>query len=348
MSDRINHTGACASDNFSCGQCQPHIIHRVIILVTGGSGFIGSHMALSLLRSGHKVLSVDKVEPPDILVHNQFSHIQADLNDPNTVRALFAKYNFDAVMHFASLIQAGESTKVPLSYYRTNVAATLTLLETMVDHDVNRLIFSSSAAVYGEPSYVPIDESHPRSPVNPYGRSKMIIEDILSDLRQSCGMHSVALRYFNAAGASPHDGLFERHDPETHLIPLAIRAATFADYALNVYGADYATKDGTCIRDFVHVRDLCDAHMLALEYLMDDGSLFAFNLGNQNGFSVLEVIRTTEEVLGRPVKYEIQGRRPGDPAVLIADSTLARSELGWSPRFSELEMMIADGAGTIV
>ncbi len=304
-------------------------------------------MALSLLRRGIEVTSIDTSPPPKVLQRDHFVHVAANLLDQGTLAQLFAAARFDAVMHFASLIQAGESTTVPMRYYQNNLGATLSLLTAMLQAGVNRFIFSSSAAIYGEPSYTPIDEAHPKVPINPYGCSKAMVEEILTDLRDAYDLQSVALRYFNAAGASPKDALWESHLPETHLIPLAIRAARDPGAPLTVFRADYRRSDGTAIRDFVHVSDICSAHSLALDYLLDDGLSTQFNLGSQRGFSVLEVIRTTEAVLGCPVPFSLQPRRVGDPAILLADSQAARQELNWKPSHSDLATMIADAAAAL-
>lgn len=245
-------------------------------------------------------------------------------------------------MHFASFIQVGESVTNPAKYYANNVVATLTLLDAMRKANVRRFIFSSTAAVYGDPSYVPIDEAHPKNPINPYGRSKWMVEQVLEDYDRAYGLKSVCLRYFNAAGADPEGELDERHVPETHLIPLVLQAASGRREAISVFGTDYDTPDGTCIRDYIHVADLCEAHALALDYLLDGGEIARFNLGNGQGFSVQTVIDTAQRVTGREIAVRYEARRPGDPARLVADSCLAREVLGWQPKRAELATIIAD------
>jgi len=261
--------------------------------------------------------------------------------DAALLRSVFAARPYDAVMHFASFIEVGESVREPAKYYRNNVANTLALLAAMRDVRVNQFIFSSTAAIFGTPQYVPIDERHPRAPINPYGRTKNMVEDVLADYQRAYGLRSVCLRYFNAAGADPEGALGERHEPESHLIPLALQAAAGRRAGLSVYGTDYDTPDGTCIRDYVHVSDLCDAHWLALESLRAGAASQAYNLGNGNGFSVLEVIETAKKVTGVdfPVKHE--ARRAGDPPRLVADSSAIKSTLGWSPQYADLETIVS-------
>jgi UDP-glucose 4-epimerase len=229
----------------------------------------------------------------------------------------------------------------PAKYYRNNVANTLALLAAMREAGVDRFIFSSTAAIFGTPQYVPIDERHPRAPINPYGRTKNMVEDVLGDYERAYGLRSVCLRYFNAAGADPEGRLGERHDPESHLIPLALQAASGRRAGLSVYGTDYDTPDGTCIRDYVHVSDLCEAHWLALESLRDGASSQAYNLGNGNGFSVLEVIETAKKVTGVDFAVKHEARRAGDPPRLVADSSAIKAKLGWSPRYADLDTIIA-------
>ena len=231
--------------------------------------------------------------------------------------------------------------QIPARYYRNNVANTLNLLDAMDRHGVRRFIFSSTAAIFGEPEYTPIDEAHPTRPINPYGRSKRMVEEILGDLEKSQGLRSVCLRYFNAAGADPEGELGERHDPESHLIPLILQTASGRRPQISVFGNDYPTADGTCIRDYIHVWDLCSAHLLALEHLLGGGSSLALNLGNGLGFSVQEVIDTARRVTGREISVRQENRRPGDPAVLVADSQQAQRVLGWQPQYADLDSIIA-------
>lgn len=243
-------------------------------------------------------------------------------------------------MHFASYIQVGESVRKPDIYYRNNVINTLNLLDTMLKFDVKKFIFSSTAAVFGEPDYVPIDEAHPNRPLNPYGRSKLMIEHVLADYAKAFDFRSVCLRYFNAAGADPEGQLGECHDPETHLIPLILQAASGRRESIQVFGRDYDTPDGTCIRDYIHIVDLCSAHLAALDYLVNGGKSDRFNLGNGAGFSVQEVLDAVQKVSGKPVTVIDGPRREGDPARLVADSKRARSILNWKPVFTDLETIV--------
>jgi UDP-glucose 4-epimerase len=311
------------------------------ILVVGGAGYIGSHMVKLLLGSGYQTLTLDNLSTGyrDAVLGGEFIH--ADLADRPALDRLFAEKHIDAVMHFASFIQVGESVKEPAKYYENNVTNTLNLLDAMVARGIKRFIFSSSAAVYGNPVQVPIPEDHPKNPINPYGRTKWMVEQILEDYDRAYGLKSVALRYFNAAGADPAGQLGERHEPETHLIPLILRAASGRAPEIKVFGRDYDTPDGTCIRDYVHVADLCDAHRLALEQLLQNAPSAAYNLGNGSGFSVAEVIAAAEHVAGRPIKVADAARREGDPPRLVADATRARTQLGWQPRLADLDTIIA-------
>jgi UDP-glucose 4-epimerase len=243
-------------------------------------------------------------------------------------------------MHFASFIQVGESVQQPAKYYQNNVVNTLNLLEAMRAHGIHQFIFSSTAATFGEPQYTPIDERHPQQPINPYGRSKRMIEEVLADYDAAYGLKSVCLRYFNAAGADPEGQLGERHEPETHLIPLVLQAASGRRPHISVFGRDYETPDGTCIRDYVHIADLCEAHWLALQSLMNGAPSQAYNLGNGHGFSVQEVIDTAEAVTGRKIAVVNAPRREGDPARLVADATLARQQLGWKPQYADLATIV--------
>ena len=311
------------------------------VLVVGGAGYIGSHMVKMLLSEGHEVLTFDNLSSGhrDAVLGGAFVH--GDLADVSTLDFTFSSYQPDAVLHFASFIQVGESVNRPDLYYRNNVTNTLNVLDAMVKHGIKRFIFSSTAAIFGEPDYVPIDEQHRTSPLNPYGQSKLMIEKILQDYDKAFGLKSICLRYFNAAGADPDGQLGERHDPETHLIPLILQAVSGRRANINVFGRDYCTPDGTCVRDYIHVVDLCSAHLLALDYLVKNGKSNRFNLGNGAGFSVQEVIRAVERVTGKVVKVVDGPRREGAPASLVADATKARHTLGWAPSFTQLDTIVA-------
>ena len=310
------------------------------VLVVGGAGYIGSHMVKLLLDRGHGVTTLDDLSGGhrEAVLGGEF--VRGDVGDAAALDALFARQRFDGVMHFASFIQVGESVREPAMYYRNNVGNTLRLLEAMAQHGVRRFIFSSTAAVFGEPDYTPIDEAHARRPINPYGRTKAMVEDALADFDHAYGLKSVSLRYFNAAGADPDGFLGEAHSPETHLIPLVLQAAAGTRPAIAVFGRDYPTPDGTCVRDYIHISDLCEAHLLALERLAAGAPSAAYNLGNGAGFSVQEVISTAGRVTGRAVPVQDAPRRAGDPAVLVADSRLASSELGWRPRYAALDLIV--------
>jgi len=311
------------------------------ILVVGGAGYIGSHMVKILDREGISVTTVDS------LVHGYREtvtcgeFIRGDLADRDFLARLFNEQRFDCVIHFASFIQVGESMVDPALYYRSNLINTQNLLGAMVESDHLNLIFSSSAAIYGEPEELPIDENHPKKPLNPYGKSKLMTEEILADFDRADGMKSACLRYFNAAGADPEGELGERHQTESHLIPLVLRAASGRMEEITVNGRDHETPDGTCLRDYIHVNDLCRAHILAMKKLRQEGKSLAFNLGNGRGFSIAEVIETAEKVTGREIRIKEGPRRPGDCAVLVADSTLAEKELGWRPEFGDLATIIS-------
>ena len=314
------------------------------ILVVGGAGYIGSHMAKTLAAAGAEVVVVDDLSNGHAdAVTGEL--VTCSIADSAALDALMSSRRFDAVMHFASSILVGESVVNPSLYYRNNVAATQVLLDAMVKHDIGSFVFSSTAAVFGEPPRVPIDESCPIRPINPYGHTKAMVEQMLHDYQRVYGLRSVCLRYFNAAGADPDGQLGERHEPETHLVPLVLQAASGRRAAISVFGTDYDTPDGTCIRDYIHVSDLCDAHLLALQRLLGGAPSARYNLGNGTGFSVKQVIDTTRRVTGRPIEVRYEPRRPGDPARLVADSTLARHELGWSPQRAALETIVADAWG---
>ena len=311
------------------------------VLVVGGAGYIGSHMVKMLLERDHAVTVLDNLSSGhrDAVAH-QARLVVSDLSQRGAVYQLLERNYFEAVMHFASFIDVAESVRDPARYYENNVANTLKLLDAMVANRIMRFVFSSSAAVYGRPDYLPIDETHALHPINPYGFSKYVVERMLSDYEIAYGLKSVTLRYFNAAGADPDGTLGERHDPETHLIPLLLQAASGRRNGVEIFGRDYDTPDGTCIRDYVHVNDLCQAHLAALERMRLGLSSDMYNLGNGSGFSVLEVISAVEQVTGKTIPVRNASRRPGDPARLVADAAKARAELGWSPQFPGIQEIV--------
>jgi len=310
------------------------------ILVVGGAGYIGSHMVKLLLDLGADVITFDDLSSGrrEAVLGGEFIH--GTLADRPALEEALVSHRIDAVMHFASYIQVGESVRNPAIYYRNNLSNTLNLLDAMVAAQVNRFIFSSTAAIFGEPEYVPIDETHPQRPINAYGASKQMVERALQDYDQAYGLHSVCLRYFNAAGAHPSAEIGELHDPETHLIPLLLQVASGRRETAHIFGRDYDTPDGTCIRDYVHVVDLCHAHVAALRFLDDQARSGAFNLGNGSGFSVLEVVAAAEKVTGRKLNLIDSPRRDGDPARLVADASLARRVLEWSPQYADIETIV--------
>lgn len=313
------------------------------ILVTGGAGYIGSHAVLALKRAGYGVVVLDNlVYGHRDLVEKilQVELIVGDTNDRPLLDELFATHQIAAVMHFSAYAYVGESVTDPAKYYRNNVVGTLTLLEAMLAASVKQFVFSSTCATYGVPKGVPISEDHPQNPINPYGATKLMVERILSDFDVAYGLKSVYFRYFNAAGADPTGLLGEDHNPETHLIPLVLMAALGKRESVSIFGTDYPTPDGTCIRDYIHVTDLADAHVLGLEYLLQGGDTDVFNLGNGNGFSVKEVIDTAVTVTGRDIKVVESDRRPGDPPSLVGSSDKARKILGWKPQYSALNEII--------
>lgn len=310
-------------------------------LVIGGAGYIGSHLVKALVEQQQQVVIVDNLSAGSASAVLGGELIIHDFDDREFLDNLFSKTKFDGVFHFASQIVVSESVKDPGKYYRANTAATLTLLEAMRDHKVGPLVFSSTAAVYGEPLYTPIDEQHPTNPLNPYGRSKLMVEHMLADFASAYGQKYIALRYFNAAGADPQARIGERHDPETHLIPLALQAITGKRPPLQLFGQDYDTPDGTCIRDYIHVDDLASAHILAINHLNNGGESAVFNLGSNHGYSVDEVIQTAAKVTGKHVPLTYAPRRAGDPATLVADASLAKKVLDWQPQYTDLAQIIA-------
>jgi len=311
------------------------------ILVVGGAGYIGSHMVKFLARAGYRVVVLDNLSTGHADAVRYGELIVGDMADTALLDRLFHSHRFDAVMHFAAFSLVGESVDDPGKYYRNNVANTLNLLDAMVRHQVRHFVFSSTAATFGEPRSDRIDESHPQKPINPYGRSKLMVEHLLADYDAAYGLKSVCLRYFNAAGADPEGELGERHNPETHLIPLVLQAASGRRSHIHVFGTDYDTPDGSCLRDYIHVQDLCSAHQLALQWLQEHQQSKHFNLGNGDGYSVLDVIETARKVTGKEIPVLISDRRPGDPARLVADATLAQQQLGWKPEYPDLADMIA-------
>jgi UDP-glucose 4-epimerase len=310
------------------------------ILVVGGAGYIGSHMVRELMDKGYDPFVFDNLSTGYSDAVPEGRLIRGDLADREGLRQLFGGQRFDAVMHFASFIQVGESVDNPLKYYFNNVANSINLLSEMERAGVNRLVFSSTAAVYGTPSMVPIDEDSPLKPENPYGRSKLVLENILADCEKAWGLKSASLRYFNAAGAHPAAGIGERHDPESHLIPIILQVASGKREFITVNGNDYDTPDGTCVRDYIHVCDLASAHTLALEELLKDKGSMIFNLGNGKGYSINEVIEVCRKVTGHPIPVRVGSRRAGDPATLVASSEKIIRDLGWKPRFADLESIV--------
>ncbi len=314
------------------------------ILVTGGAGYIGSHAALALKKAGYNVVILDNLSyghqelVDDVL---QIKLVIGDTSDRTLLDQLFTTHKIDAVIHFAAYIAVGESVQEPGKYYSNNVASTLNLLSAMLAHGINKIVFSSTCAVYGMPKEVPMTESHPHNPLSPYAASKDMVERILSDFDTAFNLKSVAFRYFNACGADPGGLLGEDHDPETHLIPLALLTALKKRDSLYIFGTDYDTPDGTCVRDYIHVNDLADAHVLGLEYLLSGGASEVFNLGNGNGFSVREVIETAKEVTGLDIPAIESDRRPGDAPILVGSSQKVREMLGWNPNYADLKKIIS-------
>lgn len=306
------------------------------ILIAGGAGYIGSHINKSLNEKGHRTIVVDNLAAG----HREFvqwgEFCRCDIGDTEGLRSIFSKYPVSAVMHFCAFTYVGESVEDPQKYYLNNVANTLNLLMVMREFGVDKFIFSSTAAIFGNPVTVPISEDHPLEPINPYGRSKLMVERVLMDYARAYGLRYAALRYFNAAGADPDCDVGEWHDPETHLIPLVLDAALGKRESLAIFGTDYDTPDGTCLRDYVHVTDLAAAHVKALEHLGRGGASDVFNLGNGTGFSVREIIDTARKVTRKNIPVQEKGRRAGDPAVLIADSARAMSVLNWKPAHADI------------
>ncbi len=310
------------------------------ILVAGGAGYIGSHTVKALAGDGFEPLVFDDFSSGRRSLVRGRETVVGDLMNPGEIRDAFRSYSVGAVLHFASLIQVGESYREPGKYYRRNLATAVNLLDACLEAGVGVFIFSSSAAVYGQPVRTPITEDHPTEPISPYGTTKLMIERILADYGRAYGLRSIALRYFNAAGADPDGGLGEMHDPETHLVPNVLRTLLGRTPGLEVFGTDFPTPDGTAVRDYIHVTDLADAHVLALRALLGGAGSEVMNLGTNRGYSVLEVIRQAEDVTGRKVDWRPAPRRAGDPAVLLASKDRAERVLGWRPRLSDLETIL--------
>ena len=312
---------------------------NMAILVTGGAGYIGSVAVDDLIEAGEKVVVLDNLSRGfRDSVNEDAAFYQGDIGDSELVKRICGEHGVTAVMHFSALAYVGESVERPDIYYQNNVVQTAVLLDAIRQCGVRQFVFSSTCATYGEPVQMPIDETHPQNPTNPYGRTKLMVEHMLADFDRAFGVKFVSLRYFNACGGT--ETRFERHDPETHLIPLILDAASGKRESLSVFGGDYPTPDGTAIRDYIHISDLSQAHLLALEYLQNGGESDAFNLGNGNGFSVLEVIEAAKNVTGRDIPYNIEPRRPGDPSRLIAKADKAASTLGWKPHHVNLDSII--------
>jgi UDP-glucose 4-epimerase len=309
------------------------------ILVTGGAGYIGSHVVKELLCQGHQPIVFDNLQTGHRKAAKNALFIEGDLSDKRKLKETFQSYSIHAVMHFAGDCLVGESVQNPVKYFNNNIKNSLQLIEILYEFKINKFVFSSSAAVYGEPKEIPISEEHLCAPTNPYGETKWIFEKVLQAFHDGGKLDFISLRYFNAAGADPGDELGEDHSPETHLIPLVIKAG-LDETSIPVYGQDYNTPDGTCIRDYIHVTDLANAHILALRKLEQGKTCGIYNLGNGNGYSVREVIETVEKVTGRKVAVVDSPRRPGDPARLVASSERIREELGWIPRYPDLETIV--------
>jgi len=310
------------------------------VLVAGGAGYIGSHAAKVLHQKGYHPVVLDNLVYGHRWAAKWGSFVQADLADREAVKAVLLEHRIRAVMHFAAYAYVGESVRDPAKYYRNNVANALSLLEAMVEVESDLFIFSSTCATYGEPLEIPIPESHPQNPINPYGRTKLVVEGMLRDFETAYGMRHVNLRYFNAAGADPEGEIGEDHDPETHLIPLVLEVARGRRPHIAVFGTDYPTPDGTCLRDYIHVTDLAEAHVLALEHLLGGGDSRCYNLGNGMGYSVRQVIDEARRLTGHPIRALEAKRRWGDPAVLVGSSEKIQQELGWKPRYAGLETIL--------
>ena len=304
------------------------------ILVIGGAGYIGSHMVRMLAKQGYNPVVFDNLSKGHREAVDNYPFELGDLGDKARLTEVFKKYGIEAVMHFAAFAEVGESVKEPSKYYHNNVAKVLDLLDALVENDIKYFVFSSTAATFGEPIRPKIDESHPQNPINPYGNTKLMVEKILADFNTAYGLKATALRYFNASGADDSGEIGESHNPETHLIPIVLQAAAGKRASIKMFGTDYPTPDGTCVRDYVHVNDLARAHILALEKMFKDNVSERFNLGSGNGFSVAEIVKEAKRITGIDFTVEKAPRRDGDPAVLVADSAKAERILGWKPQYN--------------
>ena len=310
------------------------------ILIPGGAGYIGSHMVRYAQDLGHQVVVLDDFSTGHEWALKDCEILRVNLLDEEKLSQLLSNRSFDGVIHFAARSLVGESVKNPSLYYRNNFVGTLNLVNEMLKNDVNNLVFSSTAAIFGNPVTDKIAEDHPKNPINPYGKSKLMVEHMLQDICSANDFNATCLRYFNAAGAHESGELGEAHVPETHLIPSILKSVLFNDCSLKVFGNDYPTLDGTCVRDYVHVTDLAQAHLLALDAMGKNNGFSAFNLGNGDGFSVLDIINGCEDVTNSKIAFKIEDRRDGDPAILVADKKLAESSLGWSPEYSDINDII--------
>mgnify|MGYP006284971705 CR=1 FL=1 len=314
--------------------------NKSVVLITGGAGYIGSHSNKLFSNEGYETVVFDNLSNGHRELAAYGTFFSGDLTSPEDIQRCLRTYSVESVIHFAGFAYVGESVEKPALYYRNNIVSTLNLLDCMRECGVHNIVFSSTCSTYGIPQEVPITEDHPQHPINPYGRSKLTVEHILKDYEQAYGIQHVILRYFNVAGADPDGEMGEWHVPETHLIPLVIEAAKGTRPGIDIYGTDYDTPDGTCIRDYIHVADLSNAHVRAMEYMLDSGKSDCFNLGNGNGFSVREVVGAVEDVTGVRVRTRDVQRRPGDPPVLISSAEKAEQTLDWRKKYPDLETII--------
>ena len=310
------------------------------VLVTGGAGYIGSHTCKALSQAGYLPVTYDNLSTGHREAVKWGPLEVGNILDRQNLERVISHHRPEAVLHFAALAYVGESMTSPALYWRNNVAGSLSILEAMENQGVQNMVFSSTCATYGEPEQIPITETESQRPINPYGTTKLVVESMLGGFAGTSAINSVSLRYFNAAGADPDGEIGECHEPETHLIPLVLMAAQSGSEPLTIFGTDYPTSDGTCIRDYIHVTDLAQAHVLALEYLADNNGAHAFNLGHDTGISIMEILEAASQITGREIPHQIGPRRPGDPPVLVSQSALARSCLGWETRYSDIETII--------